>query len=125
MVTQDRGEEAMKRILLVAFNGDPICFVHVLLNALDMKAKNYDVKLVIEGSATQLIPDLASGVNPLSGLYSKVKQAGLINAVCKACSAKMNVLDQVIAEGLPLGDDMSGHPSLGKYMDEGYQLITF
>ncbi len=115
----------MKKIVLVAFNGDPVCFVHVLLNALDMKARNYDVKLVLEGSATGLVPGLASGTNPLSGLYSKVKQEGLITAVCRACSSKMNALEEVIAEGLPLADEMSGHPSLAKYIEEGYNVITF
>jgi len=113
------------KIVLVAFNGDPVCFVHVLLNALDMKSRDYDVKLVVEGSATGLISDLASGANPLAGLYSKVKLAGLISVVCKACSAKMNALDAVIAEGLPLGGNMSGHPSLARYVEEGYSIITF
>jgi hypothetical protein len=31
------------RVVLVAFNGESMCFVHVLLNALDMKAKGYEV----------------------------------------------------------------------------------
>ena len=114
-----------KKIALFAFNGDPMCFVHVLLNALDMKTRGYDVKLVIEGAATGLIPDLASGASPLAGLFNKVREARLISAVCKACSAKMNVLDKVAAAGLPLGEDMSGHPSMGNYMDEGYRVITF
>jgi len=35
------------------------------------------------------------------------------------------VLDKVAAAGLPLGEDMSGHPSMGNYMDEGYRVITF
>ena len=35
-----------------------MCFIHVLLNALDFSDKNYEIKLVIEGSATKLIPDL-------------------------------------------------------------------
>ena len=32
----------MKKIALFVFNGDPMCFIHVLLNALDMKQKEYD-----------------------------------------------------------------------------------
>jgi len=115
----------MTKIVLVAFNGDPVCFVHVLLNALDMQSRMYDVKIVMEGASTQLIPDLASGANPLSGLYKKAKAAGLIDAVCKACAAKMNVLETVRQEGLPLVEDMSGHPSLARYIENGYQVITF
>lgn len=115
----------MKKMVLVAFNGEPMCFVHVLLNALDMKTRGYDVKIVVEGAATKAIPELAQEGNPLRNLYQKVKEQGLIDAVCKACSMKMNVLDVIEAEGLPIADDMSGHPSLGRYLDAGYEVITF
>ncbi len=50
----------MKKMAFFAFNGESMCFVHVLLNALDMKARGYDVRVVIEGAATKLIPELAS-----------------------------------------------------------------
>lgn len=29
----------MNKIVIIAFNGNPLCFVHVLLNALDMDSK--------------------------------------------------------------------------------------
>ena len=41
----------MKKFALFVFNGDPMCFIHVLLNALDMRDKGYDARIVIEGSA--------------------------------------------------------------------------
>ena len=43
----------MKKIVLFAFNGEFICFMHVLLNALDMNKKGYDVRIVIEGAANK------------------------------------------------------------------------
>ena len=42
----------MKKFALFAYNGDFMCFIHVLLNALDMKKRGHEVKLVIEGAAT-------------------------------------------------------------------------
>ena len=42
-----------KKVAIFAFNGETMCFAHALLNALDMKEKGYDIKLVIEGSATK------------------------------------------------------------------------
>ena len=33
----------MKKVVLFAFNGDFMCFIHVLLNALDMHEKGYEV----------------------------------------------------------------------------------
>jgi hypothetical protein len=115
----------MEKVALFAFNGDPVCFVHVLLNALDMKAKGHEVCVVMEGAATQLVPALAQIGHPLHGPYTRVKEAGLIDCVCRACSMKMGVLAEVEAEGLPIGDDMSGHPSMARYMDRGYKILIF
>ena len=114
----------MQKTVLVAFNGDMTCFVHVLLNALDMADKGIAVKIVIEGSATKLIPDLAKE-SGISSLYKRIKELKLIDCVCQACAAKMGVLDAVTAEGLPMCAEMKGHPSLGRYQQEGYTIITF
>ena len=126
LVANEKGVGHMKKkIALFAFNGDPMCFVHVLLNALDMKEKGYDVKLIIEGSATKLVKTLAQPEAPFAELYENVKHRGLIDAVCQACSAKMGTLDDVKAQGLPLNREMSGHPSMSSYLDDGYEIITF
>ena len=115
----------MAKVALFPFNGEEMCFIHVLLNALDMKAKGYEVQVVVEGAAVTLIPKLAQEGNPMHGLYKKVKDAGLFAGVCKACSAKLGVLDGVQAEGLELLHDMQGHAGMGLWMDQGYQIITF
>ena len=33
----------MKKVVLFAFNGDFMCFIHVLVNALDLHEKGYEV----------------------------------------------------------------------------------
>jgi len=58
MVTRYGNEVEMKKFALFVFNGDPMCFIHVLLNALDMSAKEHEVKIIIEGAATKLITEL-------------------------------------------------------------------
>lgn len=110
---------------LFAFNGESMCFVHVLLNALDMKARGYDVRVVIEGAATKLIPELASPGGPLSQLYQKAKEQGLLEGVCKACSAKMGTLKAAEGQGLRLLEEMSGHPGIARYMEDGYDVLVF
>lgn len=116
---------AMKKVALFAFNGEFMCFIHVLLNALDMKERGYEVKIVIEGSATKLVPELANKENPMFGLWEKVGSLGLLEGACKACSNKMGVLDKIKALKLALLDDISGHPSMAKYMENGFDVITF
>lgn len=115
----------MKKIVLFAFNGEPMCFVHVLLNAMDMHEKGYEVRIVIEGAATKLVSELTKPDNPLHKLYEKVKALNLIDGACKACSKKMGALDAVKSEGLKLLDEMAGHPSIARYKEAGYDVIVF
>ena len=112
------------KVALFAFKGDPMCFAHALLNTLDMKENGYDVKLVIEGTATQQIKDMANMDKPFANLYTKVKEQNLIDCVCQACSNKTGVLTEAQAQGLPICDEMSGHPAMAKYVKAGYQIIT-
>lgn len=115
----------MKKVALFVFNGDPMCFIHVLLNALDMQAKDTDARIVMEGSATALLPKLAEAANPLHMLWEQAKSRSLVEGVCRACANKMGTLDQAVAQGLTLLDDMSGHPSMSRYMAAGYEIISF
>ncbi len=115
----------MNRFALFVFNGDPMCFIHVLLNALDMKAKGHEAKIILEGASVKLIPELVKPENPLNGLWEKSLSADLVEGVCKACSGKLGTLDAAKEQGLKLLDDMSGHPSVAVYHDRGYEIITF
>ena len=115
----------MKKIALFAFNGDPMCFIHVLLNGLDMHANGVETKIVLEGAATQLITELNKTGHPLNSLWEKARQQNLIHGVCKACSNKMETLATAEDLNLKLLDEMSGHPSMARYMAEGFEVITF
>jgi hypothetical protein len=107
-----------------AFKGDPLCFVHVMLNALDLKAKGQEVRIIFEGEATKLIPELSRDDHPLNGLYRKIKENQLIEGACRACSTKMGVSPAVEKEEIPLLDDMAGHPGMARYVSQGYQIVT-
>ena len=115
----------MKKVALFVFNGDPMCFIHVLLSALDMDSKGYTAKVVIEGAATKLVPELAKTDNPLHSLWEKTKAAGLVSGVCKACAGKMGTLEAAKDQGLDLLADMNGHPSMSGYHQEGFEVISF
>ncbi|MES9995409.1 cytoplasmic protein [Desulfovibrio aminophilus] len=115
----------MSKVLLVAFRGDLLCFVHVLLNALDMKERGADARILFEGASVTLVAPLADPSGDFHKLYAKAKAAGLIEGACRACSAKLGALEAVQAEGLPLLDEMNGHPALGRYLAEGRTILTF
>jgi hypothetical protein len=115
----------MKKFVLFVFNGDPMCFIHVLLNALDMSARGHEAKIVVEGAAVKLIPELIKPDHMLNSLWKKCLEAGLLEGVCKACANKLGTLDSVKEQGFPQLDSMSGHPSIAEYRDKGYEVITF
>jgi hypothetical protein len=91
-----------KKVAIFAFNGETMCFAHALLNARDMKKKGYDIKIVKE-----------------------ITDSKLIDCVCEACSGTTGSLDSAKEQGLPICNEMSGHPSISRYKDEGYEVIVF
>ena len=112
------------KVAIVAMTGEMACFVHVMLNGLDMLKRGFDVKIIIEGKAPGLVKDLISPDAAFAPLYAKTKGAGLIDCVCRACAKTMGALAVIEEQGLPLCDEMSGHPSLARYIENGYQIIT-
>ena len=114
-----------RKVALFAFTGEKPCFIHVMLNALDLKERGYEVKVVIEGAATRLIEELAVADPPLGVLYKRIRDEGLLDCVCQACANQQGTLDAAREQGLGLCAEMSGHPAVGRYMDEGYTIITF
>ena len=115
----------MKKFALFVYNGDPMCFVHVLLNALDMTEKGYEAKIIIEGSATKLITELEKKGNPLHQLWQKARAKGLVEGVCKSCAHKMETITEAKTLGLNLLEDMLGHPGMARYRDADFEIITF
>jgi len=115
-----------RKVAIFAFNGELMCFAHAMLNALDMKKRGFDVKLILEGRATALIEELSSNPDkPFSNLYATVKKEGLVDCVCKQCSDNMGTLESAKTQGLPICEEMMGHPSVARYMEEGYEVLVF
>ncbi len=111
----------MKKVLFYAMRGDKMCFVHVLLNALDLDAAGHTVRIVFEGQAVTLPKTFAAESNPL---YQKALDKGLVAGVCRACAKQLGALADVEALGLPLLDDMSGHAGMRPFITEGYEAVV-
>lgn len=112
-------------VVIFAFKGDPMCFIHVLLNGIDLHERGKGGQIIIEGEAVKLVEEMSKPGHFLHTLYTKAKELGIILGACKACSVKLKVDTAVQEDGINLIGDMSGHPSMGKFMDKGYTIITF
>ena len=75
----------MKKIAIVSFQGEMSCFTHALLNLWNYHERGYETALIIEGASTKLISELEQ--SPRAELWKKIKDAGLVKSVCKACGA--------------------------------------
>jgi hypothetical protein len=111
--------------VLFAFRGDPLCFIHVLLNSIDLKERGREGLIVLEGESVTLVADMAKSGHFLNTLYEKAKRLNLFHGACKACATKLSAVDAVQEQGIPLIGEMSGHPAMGEFMDRGYSVIIF
>ena len=115
----------MKKFALFVFNGDPMCFIHVLLNAMDMKKEGNDVRIIMEGASVKLLPELFKSQHPLNQLWEKVLEQQLVEGACRACASKLGTLKDAEIHNIKLIDGMAGHPSMFDFMEKGFEIITF
>src|SRR5690554_5322466 len=113
----------MKKIAIVSFKGEMPCFVHALLNVWNYHERGYETALIIEGASTKQLLDIAN--SPKGELWEKIKAAGLVKSVCKACAAQMGSLEEAERQGLPIDAALSGHSDLEPFTKAGYEIILF
>ncbi len=111
----------MRKIAFFAFRGDDMCFMHLVLNAIDFHNKGVPVKIIMEGGAVTIIEKLEKSENKP---YLRAKEMGLFDCICKACSAKLGVLEYNETVGIPLKGNLEGHPAMEDYIKDGYEIIT-
>ncbi|WP_457612133.1 DsrE family protein [Methanocaldococcus sp.] len=97
----------------------PIMF-HTLLFANEMKEKGDKVKIILEGEGVLWARDLLSEDHPLKNHFEPLKDDFV---VCEACASMFNVKD-IVKDKLKMENDLRGHISLKKYIDDGYNIIT-
>jgi len=114
-----------RKIAIFAFNSDPVVFAHALLNALDMQARGWEVKVIVEGDATKQVSLLRNETKPFANLWQKAKNARLIDCVCRACAQKNTVVPAVVEQGLQLCGDLEGHPAIARYLEQNFEVLIF
>jgi hypothetical protein len=110
-------------IFLLAGPEMPCRMVHTFIWALDVVGRGGEAKVILEGEAPRWLLELPNPEHGRHGLYRKVREAGLIGAVCKACAVQARAVEAAAEEGLCLVSDASGHVSLVPYVEAGYQIV--
>lgn len=110
----------MTKVVFFAFKNSPMCFQHLMLNAFDIIKKGGDAKIIFEGEAVKLPQALTEANNPL---FKKALEEKVIEGVCEACSKSMEAYEFNKELGLNFLSEMSGHPAMNTYLEQGYELI--
>ncbi|AEE14553.1 putative cytoplasmic protein [Thermodesulfobium narugense DSM 14796] len=115
----------MKKVVIFAFRGDSMCFIHVLLYGIELSQNGIDTRIVLEGESTKLIPELYNENGPLFNLAQKALKLNLFEGVCKACSTMMGTIEDAKKRSFNILSDMSGHAGMARFINEGFEVITF
>lgn len=103
-----------------------------LFNALfltfELKEKGQDVELLFQGAATRWPSEIVKPAHPAHELYLAI--ADKIAGICGGCADVFGATEGAATTGMVLVRDKaipgtSGIADLSRYLDEGYQLITF
>ena len=104
-------------------SGDLGRVVNALTTAKEFKESGDEVAIVFDGAGTKWIPALSDPGHRYSGLFADVRDR--VAGACEYCSEAYGVKDEVTNLGIELLGDYEQHPSLHRYAERGYQVITF
>ena len=97
--------------------------VNALEFAKELDEKDHSVHIIFDGAGTTFIPALQDQEHKAHKLYKAVEER--IDGACKFCAKAFGVINEVNSSNIDLLDDYDDHPSLEKYISQGYQIVTF
>ncbi len=99
--------------------------LHALLYTRELIESGHEAALIFDGAGTEWARDLAQPDHRLHGQYAALENLGVTQEICDYCSGAFQVKESLTDEqrGL-LNDAYSGHPSIVKWVSQGYQVIV-
>jgi len=100
--------------------------VHAFLYAKELKEHGHEVVLIFDGAGTEWAEELSNPESPskLKPMYEQLKQAGVVEIICDFCAGAFQVKDRLAQRQVPLTAEYAGHPSIAKWVEQGYELIV-
>ena len=100
--------------------------VHAFLYAKELKEHGHDVVLIFDGAGTEWAEELSNpeSQSKLKPMYEQLRQAGITEIICDFCAGAFAVKDRLSQRQVPLTAEYAGHPSIAKWVDQGYALIV-
>ncbi len=99
--------------------------LHALLYAKELKEAGYPVALIFDGAGTGWAAKMGDPKNKLHKKYMELKKLGVVEEICDFCSGAFKVKGKLKEMSVEtLNGDYQGHPSLGKWVARGYEVIV-
>ncbi len=99
--------------------------LHALLYAKELKDAGYPVALMFDGAGTGWAAKMRDPGSKLHKRYQELMKLGVVEEICDFCAGAFKVkkkLKEMSTE--TLNADFQGHPSIGKWVSQGYQVIV-
>ena len=100
--------------------------VHALLYAKELHENGHEVVLIFDGAGTEWAAELGNPASEskIKPMYDQLREAGITEVVCDYCAGAFNVKESLITQKAPLLGEYAGHPSIAKWVNQGYQLLV-
>lgn len=100
--------------------------LHAMLYSQELKAHGHEVVLVFDGAGTEWIEEWTNPetTNKLAPLYRQLETAGMTQIVCDFCAGAFEVKESLKGREVNLTSEFNGHPSIAKWVDQGYRLLV-
>jgi hypothetical protein len=98
--------------------------VHGFWYADQLRDRGHGVEVIFDGAGTQGLASLLEPGHKYGHLVPAALQAGILKGACPYCARAFRVDEVLEGSGIPFLDERSGHPDMGKYVDDGYEVIT-
>jgi len=100
--------------------------VHALLYSKELKEHGHDVLLVFDGAGTEWVEEWTNSEsqNKLKPMYEELRKTGITQVICDFCANAFQVKENLKTQGQTLTSEYQGHPSIAKWVDQGYQLVV-
>ena len=100
--------------------------VHALLYARELKERGHEVVLIFDGAGTEWAEEFSNpdSQSKLKATYDELRKLGVVEVVCDFCANAFQVKERLAARQAPLIAEYAGHPSIAKWIEQGYALIV-
>lgn len=100
--------------------------VHALLYSRELKENGHEVVLIFDGAGTEWIEKWAKAdsTDKLANSYRELRELGVTQVVCDFCASAFHVKESLKKQDVTLNDEYQGHPSIVKWINQGYQIIV-